>query len=70
MDKEEFHWLFGVVQGWFSAKLGSKTSSVMDPSCQHNFLGHHNSHRDITNKPLFFFPSFCPILPPVILNVA
>jgi hypothetical protein len=21
MDKEEFHWLFGVVQGWFSAKM-------------------------------------------------
>jgi hypothetical protein len=19
MDKEEFHWLFGVVQGWFSS---------------------------------------------------
>jgi hypothetical protein len=26
MDKEEFHWLFGVVQGWFSAKVGSKIS--------------------------------------------
>jgi hypothetical protein len=26
MDKEEFHWLFGVLQGWFSAKLGSKIS--------------------------------------------
>jgi hypothetical protein len=28
MDKEEFHWLFGVVQGCFSfsAKLGSKIS--------------------------------------------
>jgi hypothetical protein len=26
MDKEEFHWLFGVMQGWFSAKLGSKIS--------------------------------------------
>jgi hypothetical protein len=24
MGKEEFHWLFGVVQGWFSSKLGSK----------------------------------------------
>jgi hypothetical protein len=23
MDKEEIHWIFGVVQGWFSAKLGS-----------------------------------------------
>jgi hypothetical protein len=29
MGKEEFHWFFGVVQGWFSAKLGlgSKISS-------------------------------------------
>jgi hypothetical protein len=27
MDKEEIHWLFGVMQGWFSAKLGSKISS-------------------------------------------
>jgi hypothetical protein len=26
MEKEEFHWLFGVLQGWFSAKLGSKIS--------------------------------------------
>jgi hypothetical protein len=24
MDKEEFHWLFGIVWGWFLAKLGSK----------------------------------------------
>jgi hypothetical protein len=23
MDKEEFQWIFGVMQGWFSAKLGS-----------------------------------------------
>jgi hypothetical protein len=23
-DKEEFHWVFGVLWGWFSAKLGSK----------------------------------------------
>jgi hypothetical protein len=22
MDKEEFHWVGGVMQGWFSAKLG------------------------------------------------
>jgi hypothetical protein len=27
MYKEEFHWLFGVVQGWFLAKLGPKISS-------------------------------------------
>jgi hypothetical protein len=41
MDKEEFHWLFGVVQGWFSAKLGSKISYISQlsaVSCQHNFL--------------------------------
>jgi hypothetical protein len=24
MDKEEFHWVSGVLRGWFSAKLGSK----------------------------------------------
>jgi hypothetical protein len=24
MDKEDFHWVFGVMQGWFSAKLGVK----------------------------------------------
>jgi hypothetical protein len=24
MHKEEFHWVCGVMQGWFSAKLGSK----------------------------------------------
>jgi hypothetical protein len=30
--------------------------SVMDPSCQHNFLAATNSHRDITNRnePLLF----------------
>jgi hypothetical protein len=22
MDEEEFHWVFGAMQGWFSAKLG------------------------------------------------
>jgi hypothetical protein len=38
MDKEEFHWVFGVLWGWFSIKLGSK--SVMDPSCHHNFWDH------------------------------
>jgi hypothetical protein len=51
MDKEEFHWLFGVHWGWFWAKLGSK--SVMDPSCQHNFFGHqqprgHNKQESTT----------------------
>jgi hypothetical protein len=24
MDKKEFHWVFGVMQGWFSSKLGVK----------------------------------------------
>jgi hypothetical protein len=33
MDKEEFHWVFGVLRGWFSAKLGSKIS---DGSQLHN----------------------------------
>jgi hypothetical protein len=26
MNKEEFHWVFGDMQGWVSAKLGSKIS--------------------------------------------
>jgi hypothetical protein len=39
MDEEEFHWVCGVVQGWFSAKLGLKISDAY-PSCQHNFCGH------------------------------
>jgi hypothetical protein len=34
MDKEEFHWLYGVVQGWFSAKLGSKISDGFQLSAQ------------------------------------
>jgi hypothetical protein len=34
MDKEEFHLLFGVVQGWFSAKLGSKISDGSQLSAQ------------------------------------
>jgi hypothetical protein len=49
MDKEEFHWVCGVVQGWFSAKLGSK--SVTDPSsCQHNFCGHQQHQGQGHNK--------------------
>jgi hypothetical protein len=52
MDEEEFHWVFIAMQGWFSAKLGVK-KSVMDPSCQHNFLGHqqplrHNKQESAT----------------------
>jgi hypothetical protein len=34
MDKEEFHWVFGVVQGWFLAKLGSKISDRSQLSAQ------------------------------------
>jgi hypothetical protein len=34
MDKEEFHWLFAVIQGWFSAKLGSKISDGSQLSAQ------------------------------------
>jgi hypothetical protein len=38
MDKEEFHhWVFGVLRGWFSAKLGSKISDGSQLSAQ--FLG-------------------------------
>jgi hypothetical protein len=64
MEGEEFHWLFGFMQGWFSAKLRGQ-KSVMDPSCQHSFLGHqqpqgHNKqestllflHMDPTNSIL------------------
>jgi hypothetical protein len=32
MDEEEFHWVCGVVQGWFSAKLGSKIIDVDIPA--------------------------------------
>jgi hypothetical protein len=57
MDKEEFHWLFGVLQGWFSAKLGSKTSDGSQLSAQFPWPPTANSHRDITNRnqPLLFF---------------
>jgi hypothetical protein len=34
MDKEEFHWVFGVMQGWFSAKLGSIISDGSQLSAQ------------------------------------
>jgi hypothetical protein len=30
----EFHWLFGAVRGWFSAKLGSKISDGSQLSVQ------------------------------------
>jgi hypothetical protein len=59
MDKEEFHWLCVVVchAGLMSIKTSTWVKkSVMDPSCQHNFLAATNSHRDITNRnePLLF----------------
>jgi hypothetical protein len=52
MDKEEFHWVFGVMRGWFSAKLGSKISDGSQ-LCQHNFWGHqqpqgHNIQKSTT----------------------
>jgi hypothetical protein len=32
MDKEEFHWLFGAVRGWFSAKISDRSQlSVQFP---------------------------------------
>jgi hypothetical protein len=34
MDKEEFHWIFGVVRGWFSAKFGSKIHDGSQLSAQ------------------------------------
>jgi hypothetical protein len=34
MDKEEFHWVFGVLRGWFSAKLGSKIGDGSQLSAQ------------------------------------
>jgi hypothetical protein len=34
MDKEEFHWVFGVVQGCFLAKLESKISDGSQLSAQ------------------------------------
>jgi hypothetical protein len=37
MDKEEFHWVFGVMRGWYSAKLGSNISDGSQLSAQ--FLG-------------------------------
>jgi hypothetical protein len=37
MDKEEVHWVYGVMQGWFSAKLGSKIIDGSQLSAQ--FLG-------------------------------
>jgi hypothetical protein len=57
MDKEEFHWVFGFLQGWFSAKLGSKISDESQ-LCQHNFgshqqpQGHRRHHMGLTNSNL------------------
>jgi hypothetical protein len=57
MDKEEFRWLFGVVQGWFLAKLGSKIISDGSQRAVSTISLATNSHRDITirNQPLLFF---------------
>jgi hypothetical protein len=56
MDKEESYWLDGVMQGWFSAKLGSK--SVMNLSiCLQNFCGHqqHQGHHK-QESTIFILP--------------
>jgi hypothetical protein len=55
MDKEEFHWLLGVLQGWFSAKLGSKISDGSKQSAQ--FPWPPTATWDITNRnqPLLIF---------------
>jgi hypothetical protein len=57
MDKEEFHWVCGVMRGWFSAKLGSKISDGSQLSAALLFPSRTNSHRDITNRnqPLLSF---------------
>jgi hypothetical protein len=36
MDKEEFHWICGVMRGWFSAKLGWKISDGPQQSAKLN----------------------------------
>jgi hypothetical protein len=57
MDKEEFHWVFGVLRGWFSAKLGSKISDDGSRSCQHNFLGHQQPQgHDKQESTTFLLP--------------
>jgi hypothetical protein len=58
MDKEEFHWVCGVMQDWFSAKLGSKFIDRSQLSAVSIISVATNSHKDITNRnqPLFFIP--------------
>jgi hypothetical protein len=55
MDKEEFHWLCGVMRRWFSAKLGLKISDVFQQSAQS--LWPLTALGDLTNRnqPLLFF---------------
>jgi hypothetical protein len=54
MDKEEFHWVCGVMRRWFSAKLGLKISDVPQ---QHTISVATDNPRDLTNRnqPLLFF---------------
>jgi hypothetical protein len=56
MDKEESYWVCGVVQGWFSAKLGSK-SVWQIPASVSTISVATNSTRDKTNRnqPLLLF---------------
>jgi hypothetical protein len=55
MGKEEFLLVCGVMQGWFSAKLGSKISDGSQLSAQ--FSVGTNSHADSTNRINLFYSS-------------
>jgi hypothetical protein len=50
MDKKEFHWVFGVMQGLFSAKHGSKISDGIP--CGHQQPQGNNKQESTT----FFHP--------------
>jgi hypothetical protein len=60
MGKKQFHWLCGVMRGWFSAKLGFEIRNHSDdddgPRSQQTSVA-DDSPRDITNRnqPLLLF---------------
>jgi hypothetical protein len=55
MDKEELHWVCGVIYGWFSAKLGIKIDDG-SPG-QHNFCGHQQPQgHDKQESTTFILP--------------
>jgi hypothetical protein len=57
MDKEEFHWVFGAMQGWFSSKLGVKKSVMESHICKHNFLHHQQPQgRNKQESTTFILP--------------